>query len=454
MSEKKIRSLGLSRRGFIQSSLSVAAGLGFTGKNKLYGGSLPNKGSAQEPQAEKSKIKEYRVLGRTGFKVSDIGFGAGNLTDPSLFEAALDAGVNYVDTAEHYVRGNSERTIGQAIKNRDRKKLFITGKLNFGFGKSTKEGIKDRAQKCLERLQTDYLDCLMIHMTPTLEQIKREGYHEAIRELKAEGRVKFTGLSNHGIEHKYAGFIKDPMDQVILAAADDGRFDVVLFTYNFIQREKGERILKACREKNMGATLMKTDPVRAYNDIQEMYARMREKGRVTEKAEEFLSEFRIRADKGREFAKKYGLSGDKDVSGAAIKFCLDNPDVHSVCPTINTYEQLEFYVSLSGERLKPVDEGMLADYESLSGNFYCRHACGECEPNCPHEVPVNTIMRYQHYFMSQGREKHAMEKYAALRRTNAEICTDCEGHCEAACPFGVKVQGLLMAAHHTLSLCS
>ncbi|MEE9502828.1 MAG: aldo/keto reductase [Candidatus Aminicenantaceae bacterium] len=446
MSEKKTRSSRLSRRGFIHSSLSVAAGLGLARKNMLFGG------TGQEAQAEKSKIKEFRLLGRTGFKASDIGFGAGNLTDPALFAAALDAGVNYIDTAEHYARGNSERTIGQVIKNRDRKKLFITGKLNFGMGKSTKEGIKERAQKCLERLQTDYLDCLMIHMTPTLDQVKHEGYHEAIRELKAEGRVKFTGLSNHGIEHKYAGFIKDPMDQVILAAADDGRFDVVLFTYNFIQREKGEKILKACREKNMGTTLMKTDPVRAYNDIQNMYARMREKGRVTEAAEKIISEFRSRADKAREFAKKYGLSGDKEVRGAAIKFCLSNPAVHSVCPTINTYEDLEFYVSLSGGRLKPVEEGMLADYKSLSGNLYCRHACGECEPHCPHEVPVNTIMRYQHYFMSQGREKQAMEKYAALQRTNAAVCTDCEGHCEAACPFGVKVQGLLMAAHQTLSL--
>jgi predicted aldo/keto reductase-like oxidoreductase len=95
---------------------------------------------------------------------------------------------------------------------------------------------------------------------------------------------------------------------------------------------------------------------------------------------------------------------------------------------------------------------MLTDYKSLSGSLYCRHACGECEPRCPNDVPVNTIMRYQHYFMSQGREKQAMEKYAALPRTNAAVCVDCVGHCEMACPYGVKVQGLLMAAHHTLSL--
>ena len=132
MSKNKTQTSRLSRRGFIQSSLAVAAGLGLAQKNELFGG------TKQDAQAEKSKIREYRVLGRTGFKVSDIGFGAGDLTEPALFEAALDAGVNYVDTAEHYARGNSERTIGQAIKNRDRKKLFITGKLNFGLGKSTK----------------------------------------------------------------------------------------------------------------------------------------------------------------------------------------------------------------------------------------------------------------------------------------------------------------------------
>lgn len=446
MPEKKIRSSRLSRRGFIQSSLSVAAGLGIAGKNKLFGG------TRQEAQAEKSKIKEYRTLGRTGFKASDIGFGAGNLTDTALLETALDAGINYIDAAEVYEHGNTERIIGQTLKNRDRKTLFITSKLNFSLGRSTKEGLKERVHKCLERLQTDYVDCLMIHLASSIEQVKHEGYHGAMQELKAEGKVRFTGLSNHGIEHRYAGLIKNPMDQVVLAAAEDGRFDVVLFAYNFIQREQGERILKACHEKNMGTTLMKTDPIRSYNDIVGMYDRMREMGRVTEAAEKIISDFRSRADKIREFAKKYGLSGDKAVRGAAIKFCLSNPGVHSVCPSINTYEALQTYLSLSGGRLDPAEDEMLADYKSFSGSLYCRHSCGECEPHCPHGVQVNTIMRYQHYFMSQGREKHAMEKYAALPRTNAAVCTDCEGHCEAACPFGVSVQGLLMATHQTLSL--
>jgi len=197
---------------------------------------------------------------------------------------------------------------------------------------------------------------------------------------------------------------------------------------------------------------MKTDPIRSYNDINRMYERMRERGRVTDKANEFIAEYKSRAEQGREFAKIYGLSGDDEVRGAAIKFCLSNPDVHSVCPTINTFEDLHTYVALSGERLEPVDEGMLSDYESMYGRLYCRHACGECESFCPHGVPVNTIMRYQHYFMAHGREKHAMGKYADLKRTNAEVCENCEGYCEEVCPFGVKVQGLLMAAHLNLTL--
>ena len=56
----------------------------------------------------------------------------------------------------------------------------------------------------------------------------------------------------------------------------------------------------------------------------------------------------------------------------------------------------------------------LAAYKATYGEFYCRHACGECEPQCPYGVPVNTIMRYNHYFMGQGKEKAAMLMYKML----------------------------------------
>jgi predicted aldo/keto reductase-like oxidoreductase len=436
----------ISRRNFIISSVSAAAGLGV-----LRGGKL----AAQQPeQASAPRIKDYRTLGRTVFKVSDIGYGAGNLSNPDVLRAALDVGVNYIDTAEHYNRGNSERTIGQVLGKYDRKKVFLTTKLNMMMGGNSKERIKERFSGCLERLQTDYADCLMLHMVPIVEQLQLPGYHDAIRELKAEGKVRFTGLSTHGTEHKLSGPVKDEMDKVILAAAEDGRFDVVLFTYNFIQREMGDRILKACKEKNMGTTLMKTNPVKFYQDVKDIEERNREQGRkLGEQFYKIMEEYKALVDRGQDFIKKYGMTGPAEARDAAIKFCLSNPDVHSVCPSMNNFEELEAFVLLSGTRLSAEGEAMLADYQSSLGRYYCRHACGQCEGSCPQNVPVNTIMRYYHYFAAQRREKCALEKYDALGSNVADKCFSCSGcKSEKACPYGVPVQGLLLLAHQTLTL--
>jgi predicted aldo/keto reductase-like oxidoreductase len=96
---------------------------------------------------------------------------------------------------------------------------------------------------------------------------------------------------------------------------------------------------------------------------------------------------------------------------------------------------------------------MLTDYESGLGQYYCRYACGQCEGSCPHGVPVNTVMRYFHYFAAQRREKFAMEKYHALGENCADVCSNCGGSdCEKACPYGVPVQGLLVLAHQALIL--
>ena len=446
MSSENRNRIKLGRRSFIQSSMAAAAGLGISGNTKVFS------------QAEKStktdlKIKEFRTLGRTGFNVSDISFGAGNLNNPDVLNAALDMGINYIDTAKHYARGNSERTIGDVLKNHDRKKLFITSKLNFAMGASTKQGLKDRFMKCLERLQTEYIDCFMIHMTPTAEQIKHEAYHEVVKELKSDGKIRFTGLSNHGTEHKLAGPIKDEMEKVVLAAADDGRFDVVLFVYNFIQKEQGEKILKACKEKNMGTTLMKVNPVKFYEDAREQFAKAEEAGRKIPPAYlEWFEEYKTFAAQAETFKQKYGLISKAQIRDAAIRFALNNPDVHAVCPTMNNFEDLEAYVALSGSKLKAADTAMLTEYEQKFAHTYCRHACSQCEPSCPHGVAVNTIMRYHHYFAAQQREKYAIEKYYTLNNPAVPHCSSCSGYCEKACPFSVPIQGLLLQAHQTLAL--
>jgi diketogulonate reductase-like aldo/keto reductase len=93
--------------------------------------------------------------------------------NPAILERMLDAGINYIDTAESY--GN-EPLVGSVIKKRDRKSVFISTKLQVEKDLS-KEGFLTRARKCLERLQTDYIDCLMMHCPEKVEILKTEGFH-------------------------------------------------------------------------------------------------------------------------------------------------------------------------------------------------------------------------------------------------------------------------------------
>lgn len=432
----------INRRRFIRGTLTGLAGAGLVGAEKVF--------AIRNPSAEgKTEIKEYRTLGRTGFKASDIGFGAGELAEPALLDAILSAGINYIDTAESYSRGGSERTIGQVINNHDRKKIFVSTKIGIR-ERDTKETIIERANKCLERLRTEYVDAFMMHMPSTKQALKNPHYHNAVQELKSQGKVRFTGLSNHGPQWNE---VPETMEQVTLAAVEDGRFDVMLFVYNFLQHEQGENILKACKEKSVGATLMKTNPVLNYEEWKENIAQAEAEGRkVSEGMRQIFERVKAKAEAGEEFIKKYNLTDYDQIRDAAVKFVLSNPNVNSACLTIKNFADLEFYTNLSGARFTSVEKGVLAAYKNGMGRMYCRHACGECEGACSHQVPVNTIMRYNHYFHSQGRQNTAMLKYAALSANKADNCSNCAGFCEQACPYGVPIQGLLTLAHRTLVL--
>jgi len=440
----------VSRRGFLKTTGAAVLGGGVVSGTAAFGGRERRNSGGHEKQ--ELRIRAHRTLGRTGFRVSDIGYGAGFLTNSNVLAVALDMGVNYIDTGEHYMNGQSERAIGEVLKGRDRSSLFLTTKLNLSMGGNSKEDLKRRFQACLDRLQTDFVDCLMVHMTPRVEEVKHQGFHDAADELKAEGRVRFLGLSNHGPEHSVYGRVESPMEDVIGAAAEDGRFDVALFVYNFLQKDQGERIIDACRARDMGVTLMKTNPVGVVTRASESAAASRASGRISEARERTLREYEAWGEAAEQFKQQHGVHSATEVRDAAIKFCLDHQGVHTVCPTINTFDELEGFIALSGQRLSAAEGPMLAGYESVLGRYYCRHACGLCEPSCPHQVPINTITRYGHYFDVQSREKQAIRKYATLTGSKADSCLECEGHCETACPHGVPVRSLLTRTHENLTL--
>jgi len=445
---------GFSRRKFLGVSLGAIPALGATvGAARQERPAAPAAGVSAEPP----RIRAFRTLGRTGWKVSDVSFGAGNLSNANVLQMALDRGMNYIDTGEHYERGGSERTIGEALQGRDRKSVFVTTKLNFSFNpRNDKAAILERFKKCLERMRLDYADCLMIHMC-TLAQVKHEPYHEAIRELKTEGRVRFSGLSNHGADLSIYGQLDDPMDQVLLAAAEDGRFDVALFVYNYLKPDVGEKVLAACKAKNMGTTLMKMDPAFYIQDDKNSLGAVEERYKAkgaalpapVVKMKELAAE---RANKTEAFLKSHNLVGLEQAREAAIKFCLNNPDVHCVCPSINSIQGLEAFLALSAAPMEPRDAEILQGCVEVAGDMTCRFACGACEPSCPRGVPINSIIRYNYYFKAKGQEKMAMAEYAALGVRAAAACAECPGPCESACPYGVPIQGKLIAAHETLTM--
>ncbi len=394
-----------------------------------------------------TKIKTYRPLGRTGFRVSDIAFGSSYLSDPSVLEAALDAGINYIDCAEVYLGGQVERTVGRVLARRPRKSVFLTTKIVLR-SEESKASIKSRALKCLERLNPESVDCFMIHAAPTAATVGSAAFHEAVGELKAEGRLRFLGLSNHGA---YYFDVAETMDKVVLAAVADGRFDVVTFAYNFLQRDMGERILAACREKGVGVVVIKTNPVLNYVKVRDQIEARKKEGRQPEaQLTALLNRLEAEKEKAGPILKGIADGDTRAIRAAGLKYVLSDPGVSSACVSILNSDDLRAFVGLSGQKLSSTEVKLMGSYGRTLGQLYCRHACGRCQTRCPWGVPVNTIMRLAHY-SGQGLTGLAAAEYAALPGPRAERCGTCSGPCQDSCPHGLPVQGLLTLAHDDLA---
>ena len=405
------------------------------------------------------KIKQYRTLGRTGFKVSDIALG-GAAKETDVVRYAYDKGVTYFDTAESYGGGASEKAIGGAMQFMDRKKIFITTKIHFGMDE-TEESLLERFGKCQERLQTDYVDALYMHSVTNLDRINHAGFHAATQKLKAEGRLRFVGLSSHGPRSSEG----DSMDKVLCAAAEDGRFDLMLLVYNFMNKEEGEKVLAACKKNNVGTTAMKTqpgmlvvdpfDPENPSADYKEWMDSMIERGRTEKEAikriQDWVKEQEKLSEDVKPFAEKHGIETDEKLRMASMQWVLANPDMHTICMGLENFEELDAFIPLSGTKLSQADAAFLRDYQYAFNNRYCRHGCSTCVDQCAYKLPVSTIMRYSYYFSLFGREQLAMRKYAKLDKKGS-LCVGCNAPCTGACPHGVDIRSNLMSADAILSV--
>ncbi len=427
-----------NRRNFIRSSAFGMLGLGVTpGITGQHTGPL-----------QELKIKRYRILGRTGFRVSD--FGSGTPYNETVLKALLDAGVNFIDTGEVYGNGNNERLIAGVIKNYDRSKIFINTKLYTENKFGSKEEVIKRTHDALDRLETSYVDCMMIHSAENSRIIKDEAFHAAMKQLKKEGKVKSVGVSCHGNNHLVNP--DESMDKILLTAVNDGRFDVIQLAYNFFNADIAEKVLKACRRKNIGTEIIKSNPVQLYMMMEDRIARYSEEGKEPPGSTvTFYEKFKVMTEEAKQKFSPDGQMSNEELMTAAMKFVLQNDDAHTVLWAFSNLNEVENMLPMSGMKTTDKDSALLSRYRKTYGHLNCRIGCNMCERACPHNMPVNYIMRYNYYYSVKGRQREAMQNFAGLPgKRPHEVCGSCPGYCEQACPYGVETRAMLAMAENNL----
>jgi len=373
-----------SRRKFLKAGLILPVA-GFVSKNNSYAFS-------KEPNNV-----AYRVLGKTGLKVSSVGSGVGIEPDPHVIARAIDLGVNYFDTARGYGDGNSERITGTALQGK-RNKVILATKTD---GRAKADIFKDM-DASLKALNTDYVDIYHLHSRDTPDTITDEAV-EACEMLKKQGKTRFIGVSTHDV-HAVA-------DSILKI----GKFDVVQTTYSYaiggapLRREAIARLYAA----GIGIVAMKV----------------------------------IIAVAG--FIPR-DINLPKEGPLAAIKWVLLNPAISTTVPYMKNIIELAMNVRAMTEAYTPQDEKMLYMRNREIRPFYCR-MCYECKGKCPKDVPVTDELRFLAYYDFGGNFYQAQENFRRLPEEIRSVrCSDCSS-CAIQCPNGVDVQNRLIRAQELLA---
>lgn len=374
-----------TRRSFLSAALlTPAAGLAST--SGVW---------RQAEQPPSAPSLSYRVLGKTGLKVTSVGFGCMITSDPSVIERAADLGINYFDTARGYQHGNNERMVGAALK-RKRNDVYLSSKTEAG----DKEGALKELDTTLSELATDHLDVWHLHGKDQPSAALEELF-EAQQIAKQQGKIRFAGLSTHNPKEMIPFLVKK------------GATDVVLATYNFTMGSPVEDALAQASQAGLGVVAMKV----------------------------MAGGFRF-VKPGDPLAPKLKREG---TMRAALKWALRTPHVHTTIPSMTDMGQLEDNLRAMTEPYSPQDERLLARQLDFITPLYCR-MCGECAGQCAQGLPVASLLRFLTYADGYGQFALGREHFQQLPAEAASVrCADC-ATCTVKCPFGVKVAQRLSRA--------
>jgi predicted aldo/keto reductase-like oxidoreductase len=331
----------------------------------------------------------YRTLGKTGLKVTSVGFGCMITSDPSVIERAADIGITYFDTARGYQGGNNERMVGAALKGK-RKSLVL----------STKTQARDKAtalqhiDTSLKELGTDYVDIWYLHGRSKIEEVTDE-LIDAQQTARQAGKIRFAGVSTH------AGQV-----QLIPALVKTGKIDVILSAYNFTLEPGITEAINAASQAGVGIVAMKV-MAGGFRRLQP-------------------------GDKNTEILKRPGAML------AALKWVLSNPHVGTTIPSMTDMDQLDENLKAMTQPFSEGDRKLLAAQLEYIRPLYCR-TCGQCEGKCAQGLPVADVLRYLMYAEGYGQFALGREQFKQLPAGLQSVrCADCSG-CTIECPNGVRV---------------
>jgi len=395
---------GITRRDFLRRAAASAAlgvgaasGLGARVRRASAAEAEEGTGAAPGVVVEEKNGMKYRLLGRTGLKVSELGLGLIKTNNPAVIHRALELGINYFDTAECYQGGNSEIKLGEALKGR-REEAVVATKWHTGSDTPAADLLKS-LDESLQRLQMDHVELIQIHGAGSAAPVESDELWDAFTRARDAGKVRFNGLSTHGNQV-----------EVIRAAIECGRYDAVLPSYNALIGERVGPAVRDAHEAGLGTIIMKA--------LQPAHA-----------------------GKGTEAFEKLGGSPYQQ----AIRWVLNDPNVSTAIVDMPTFEELEEDVAASTGRRS---EAELAEFEGAVSQVSAGacHLCGSCTGQCPRNVQVADIMRYSLYDDGYGDGARAAELYRALPvAASAAPCRDCS-QCRVVCPWGVAVKSRLERA--------
>jgi hypothetical protein len=341
---------------------------------------------APRPPSPGAAAARYRTLGKTGLKVSTLGYGCMITSDSSVISRAVDLGVTYFDTARGYQSGNNERMVGAALKG-SRNKIVLSSKSEA----KTAAAAMAELETSLKELATDHLDIWYMHSRDTVAAIPDE-LVTVWQNARQQGKILHIGISTH------------KPNAIVDRVLEVGKFEVVLSTYSFAVGTANDPAYKRFGDAGIGMVAMKVMAPAA----------------------------RARKPEG---------------PVAALKWVLRDTRFATAIPSMTDMEQLEMNFRAMSEPFAAADEKLLAGIGEDIRPYYCR-MCGQCSGQCPKGVPVPETLRYLAYADFYGQFALGRDHFLALPEEARNVrCGDCAS-CQVRCPNGVHVAQRLMRAQN------